>query len=271
MNNRAPIFGSSSFECPHCNALSHQDWYAAHASSCTKEAPANLWTRETRDNVAKMRPKESEDIEGIDNLLKRIDKALTGVPVFVRTEKSLYSRIDVENIHFSRCYSCKEIAVWRHDALLYPISSYDFKPNDDMPDDIKADFLEAASVVSLSPRGACALLRLAVQKLCVHLGGKGNDLNADIASLVQNGLSARVQQSLDAVRVIGNQAVHPAELNLKDDRETAGALFGIVNYIVENQITQMRSIDEIYNKIPESKRLAIEHRDAKALPAPKER
>jgi Domain of unknown function (DUF4145) len=49
-----------------------------------------------------------------------------------------------------------------------------------------------------------------------------------VASLVRKGLSPVVQQALDAVRVIGNEAVHPETLDLKDDRDTATTLFGLV-------------------------------------------
>lgn len=132
-----------------------------------------------------------------------------------------------------------------------------------MPDDVKMDFQEARQIVSKSPRGAAALLRLAMQKLMPHLGERGNDLNTDIARLVQKGLPLQIQQACDAVRVIGNEAVHPGELSLTDTPEMAHQLFDLVNVIVQVMIAQPMQIATTFGSLPASKREAIEERDAK--------
>jgi hypothetical protein len=86
-------------------------------------------------------------------------------------------------------------------------------------------------------------------------------IDDDIGSLVKKGLSPLVQRSLDAVRVIGNEAVHPGTLDLKDDTDTAFQLFDLVNIIAEQMISNPKHVDEIDAKIPEAKRKAIENRD----------
>jgi Domain of unknown function (DUF4145) len=136
----------------------------------------------------------------------------------------------------------------------------------DMPEDVRDDYDEAASILARSPRGAGAILRLALQKLMPHLGEKGQNLNDDIASLVAKGLDPGVQKALDALRVIGNNAVHPLELDLQDDAETVGALFGLINFIIDQRITHPKKLDELYAGLPEGARKAIEKRDAATPP-----
>lgn len=124
--------------------------------------------------------------------------------------------------------------------------------------------MEARSIAEGSPRGAAALLRLCVQKLAVYLGGNGSNINEDIAVLVQNGLPLRVQQALDVVRVVGNNAVHPGEMNIDDQPQTALALFGLVNLIVENQISQPKHVANLFSSLPDGAKNAVSKRDGKA-------
>jgi hypothetical protein len=148
--------------------------------------------------------------------------------------------------------------------MLFPSTKSGVVPNPDLPDDIIKDFEEAREIVNASPRGAAALLRLCIQKLCVHLGENGKSIDADIGSLVKKGLDPLIQQSLDVVRVIGNEAVHPGELDLKDDRETAATIFQIVNTIADQLITVPKNVKAVYDKLPEAKRKAIDTRDGRS-------
>ncbi|MDE2826811.1 MAG: DUF4145 domain-containing protein [Bacteroidota bacterium] len=145
--------------------------------------------------------------------------------------------------------------------MAYPNRGRAPLPNTDLPPDIKRDFEEAGAILDRSPRGATALLRLCIQKLCVHLGEKGENLNADIGALVKKGLPLQIQKALDIVRVIGNDAVHPGKLDLGDNIQTATTLFSIVNMIANDMITQPRAIDELYTTLPKSKLQAIADRD----------
>ncbi len=127
------------------------------------------------------------------------------------------------------------------------------------------DYNEARDIVSISPRGSAALLRLAIQRLCKHLGESGENINADIAALVKKGLPEMLQQALDSVRVVGNHAVHPGKIDLDDNPETAQKLFVFVNLIVENRISQPAQIKKYYTEVvPQELREAIDKRDGRS-------
>ncbi len=145
--------------------------------------------------------------------------------------------------------------------MIYPIGGVSPLPNSDIPEDISADYLEAREIATASPRGAAALLRLCIQKLCIHLGQPGKDLNKDIGALVAEGLNPMIQKSLDIVRVIGNESVHPGSFDLRDDPLVAARLFLLVNIIADAMITQPKMIEETYGMIPEGKKDGIAARD----------
>jgi len=163
----------------------------------------------------------------------------------------------------SRCDHCQAVALWFKGALVFPIKSPAPKPNPEMPADAKADYEEAAGILNTSPRGAAALLRLSIQRLCVHLGGKGKNLNDDIRQLVEDGLPEKIRKSLDVVRVTGNNAVHPGQMTDIDDPKTAEALFPLVNLIVESMIALPKKIEALHEGLPEGAKEAIEKRDGK--------
>lgn len=168
-------------------------------------------------------------------------------------------------IRFRRCtcHHCSGESYWHIDrgTLIEPAVSNSPLPHPDLPDACRVDFEEARQILGASPRGAAALLRLCLQKLCTELGEDGNNINADIATLVAKGLPPMVQQALDVVRVTGNHAVHPGEMSLEDDPESAGVMFDMINFIVEDRISRPKAIQEHYARLPQRARDAIEKRD----------
>jgi hypothetical protein len=133
--------------------------------------------------------------------------------------------------------------------LVFPTAAQGPLPNADLPDEIKKDYQEARGIAPQSPRGASALLRLCIQKLCIHLGETGENLNADIGALVARGLPKKIQQALDTVRVVGNGSVHPGALDLRDDLPTALKLMELVNIIADVMITQPQQVEALYDKM----------------------
>ncbi|MCK5059762.1 MAG: DUF4145 domain-containing protein [Candidatus Pacebacteria bacterium] len=163
----------------------------------------------------------------------------------------------------SRCKHCSEKIIWLENEIIYPKKMIVDLPNDDLSGDIKKDYLEAANIFSDSPRASAALLRLALQKLCKQLGEKGKNINDDIKELVKKGLNPQIQKSLDILRITGNGAVHPGEINLEEETEKVLKLFELLNFIAEKMITEQKEIDSFYNDLPENSKEAIEKRDEK--------
>ena len=176
--------------------------------------------------------------------------------------RSSNSQWEMVNMFMSRCYACDGFAVWIKDQLAWPAHSVKIEPHQDIPANIKDDFIEASKIVQKSPRGSAALSRLVVQKLMADLGESGKDLNADIAALVKKGLEPEIQKALDIVRVTGNNAVHPGQIDLKDDPGIAVALLQLINLVVERRISAQKRIEEMFSNLPVGALEQIEKRDA---------
>jgi hypothetical protein len=259
----APSTQLTSFNCPHCRALAQQFWWNLYAARMGKSEHPEPMTEARKDElVVKLSASKDFDDDQKRKFGERIANEAAGGVILESKEESKYSR-GVDNLWLSICYACDRIAVWRHDRLLWPTRHGEPAPNADLPADVLADYHEAGSVLAASPRAAAALLRLAIQKLMPGLNQSGKDLNADIGNLVAEGLDIRIQQALDIVRVIGNHAVHPGQIDLRDDTATAIELFELVNLIAGAMISQPKQIGALYARIPASQIRQIEQRDRK--------
>jgi hypothetical protein len=198
---------SGRFTCPHCSAISQQNWW------------------------------------------------------YISWDGKQYSDSQHCELRISKCYHCGDRTLWINDHMYYPSTGNAPNPNSEMPAAVKALYLEAASIQTTSPRGAAALLRLGVQVLCKELGEKGKNIDDDIAALVKKGLPEIVQQSLDVVRVTGNHAVHPGQIDT-DDPDVVGQLFTLLNVICEYMIALPKKVSGLYASLPKKAIEAINKRDA---------
>jgi len=170
--------------------------------------------------------------------------------------------IEIQNIlTIHRCQCCGKKIIWIDDNYVYPDIVAE-EANPDMPESVRQLYNEAGLIYNKSPRAACALLRLAIDRLCNELGETDRDINKNIGALVKKGLPQFVQQALDVVRVIGNKAVHPGQISFDvDDKGTATMLMHLLNIIVERMITEPNEINSLYQGLPESVKESIEKRD----------
>lgn len=218
MSHKPPIFKLTAFNCPHCNAYAHMNWFP----------------------------------------LQYLQYRTGG--------------LEPSGTYAASCSHCNRLSFWLETAssidgkgddgkMLYPSIKPAPLAHPDMPAEIRADYDEARNIAQDSPRGAAALLRLCVQKLCMHLGEPGNHVNDDIGSLVKKGLPPEIQQALDIVRVVGNNAVHPGELSSDDVQEVATMLFELVNHIVEDRVSRPKKLSSMFASLPQGALASIAKRD----------
>ena len=182
--------------------------------------------------------------------------------------QTLYSNLEstfTENLEgkwtISKCEHCAEKIIWLNKEIIYPKAIVAPSPNEDLSENIKLDYSEAGKIFNDSPRASAALLRLALQKLCKQLGEKGENINEDIGNLVKKGLSPQIQKSLDILRITGNNAVHPGEINVEENSELVLKLFELINFIAEKMISEPKAIDSFYGKLPQGAIEQIKKRD----------
>ncbi|RRC96904.1 DUF4145 domain-containing protein [Prevotella sp. OH937_COT-195] len=167
----------------------------------------------------------------------------------------------LNELFIARCVNCGKKIIWINDDYIYP-DIVAKEPNVDMPESVKQLYNEAGTIYNKSPRAACALLRLAIDRLCNELGETDRDINKNIGALVKKGLPQVVQQALDVVRVVGNKAVHPGVISFDvDDKGTVTMLMRLLNIITERMITEPKEIESLYEGLPETVKESITKRD----------
>ena len=242
----APEYRKTAFHCPHCNICAHHKW------SSPMRYNVSIVLKELRIYLLETYYNQLLD----DGLVKSILNDLTRV----------YEDISyIRDSKLSFCDNCKKYSIWVDQKMVYPHLSTAPLPVTEMSDPVEELYNEARLIFNQSPRGACALLRLAIQFLVKELGEDENNLNKAIGNLVKEGLPKKIQKALDAVRVVGNNAVHPGEIDIKDNPEIARSLFMLVNFICEKMITENKNVDAIYSSLPSEQIKAINKRDNKIM------
>jgi hypothetical protein len=164
------------------------------------------------------------------------------------------------------CEGCEGVSLWFKGSMLVPATGGVVAPSPDLPEEIRKTYDEARAISVHSKRAAAALLRLAVEQLCVELNGEGPTLNEHIGLLVGNGLHKQTADMFDAVRLVGNNAIHPVDrIGLSEKPEIVRTLFWLVNEIADEVITKPRQRAEATAWIPEEERKKMAGRDAKAM------
>ncbi len=245
---KTPKLMSEKFECPHCNTLAMQDWI-------NKDSLLQIIFQLNRHIFLSSRiGMQSYAQETIDEFLNLLESSMP---------KSFTSSFP-DDIAIATCHACQKSTIWINEEIIFPRYLPVAQPNIDLNQDIQSLYIEAANIFNDSPKGATAILRLALQKLLMQVGKDGKNINNNIKELVAEGLSPKIQKALDSLRVVGNNAVHPGTINLDDNKEIALKLFQILNLIANELITKPKEIDEFYNDVvPDETKEHINTRDGR--------
>lgn len=243
-----PVLYEDAFACPHCSVVSKQDWNNVSRQADVVHELLSLGILDFKRDW----PQSQIDAERLEQRLNQIFR------------QALPSAFSIpSDITFSICHNCSQYAIWREEERIFPRALPFPDPNDDMCEDVKKLYREAAAVHGDSPRASAALLRLCLEELCRQLGEHGK-LNTSIGNLVAMGLNDNIRQALDYCRITGNSAVHDAgKIDVTEDPQVTPTMFFLINDIANDLITRPRQMNERYRSLPEAKRRAIEDRDKK--------
>ena len=243
-----PSFKSEKFICPHCNVASQQSWFDVGSASNAANQILNHVFYDYRTRIQDYKQK------AIAEFVREVEAA---------NKRHIHEFVP-KMFAIATCSTCSDITLWVDGVLVYPQKNSIAAPNSDMEQEIQDLYIEASTIVNDSPKGATALLRLALQLLLKQLGKSGKNINRDIKDLVAEGLSPKIQQALDLLRVVGNNAVHPGQINLEDGRDIAQKLFQILNFIADEMISKPKELDLLYaDVVPEETKEHINQRDGK--------
>ena len=156
------------------------------------------------------------------------------------------------------CLSCGKFSYWDNGKIAFPIRT-GILPSPDMPDNAAEVFREAQAIISLSPRAACALLRVCLEMIADWYGENQNVEGFDKSEMLYKkihkiGISPAFQQIAKACRIAGNEHAHSGEIDLsgEDSYEIAEAMSRMINSLVNTWITPMRESEEVLHKLGKS-------------------
>jgi hypothetical protein len=165
------------------------------------------------------------------------------------------------DFEYCKCLYCHKETFWYQQRMIIPADGPAPQAHPDTPQTLLDEYNEARDILTRSPRAAAAIMRQTIHKLMPVLGQKGENVNADITTLVKSGLPIEIQHALNYCSVIGTHATKPGEIDANDNAETACSLFHVFNFIIEDRISRPMKIQELCDSLPEEARAVIDQSD----------
>lgn len=137
---------------------------------------------------------------------------------------------EVDEVVAARCPACGGYNFWIRGEMVWP-DLPSVLPSPYLPEEVREAYDEAQAVIGKSPRCACAMLRLALDRLAIHLGAAENQPLAKKIESLQ--IPEPYRPLAEACRIVGNDAVHEGALDYRSDDtyELARTLSRFVNFL----------------------------------------
>lgn len=164
---------------------------------------------------------------------------------------------DVDEVCVGQCTVCGNFLFVLKDELVWPERPA-IPPSKYLPEESRDAYMEAQRVIDRSARCACAMLRLALERLAIHLGA---DEKLPLARKIESlQIPERYRSLAEACRIVGNDAVHEGALDYRSDDsyELAKSLSQYINLLADLLIGAPAEADEIieFSKAAKAKRKA---------------
>ena len=106
--------------------------------------------------------------------------------------------------------------------VIYPDSSTVVNISTDVPESLRADFIEASKVLSVSPKASAALSRRILQSILREQGYTNRDLAKQVDAVLSETDSSKllplyIRNNIDAIRNFGNFSAHQQEDNITSE------------------------------------------------------
>ena len=150
------------------------------------------------------------------------------------------------------CLYCNQKSIWYKKNMVLPPIGEVPPPNHDLRDDIKEDYNEARNILVYSPRAACAILRLAIDKLMTQVGFDKYQVTKNKKDSGENNLNNKLGRTLERLSMKGKTQIEAGKIDSTDDKAVAMGLFELINLITELKISQSNKINQLNELVSHS-------------------
>lgn len=164
-------------------------------------------------------------------------------------------------LFFEKCPNCNRVSITLRSAssseepfsFAYPPKGALSLP-DYVPLQIRSDYMEAVSIVDLSPKAAATLARRCLQGMIHDFWDiKGKNLNAEITALKEK-VPASQWKAIDGLRKVGNIGAHmekDVELIIDVDPNEAKKLLKLIELLIEKWYVARHDEEALFAEITE--------------------